>query len=46
MPIHVIAYDMAKTKQNGVLGFIIKSQRWYYIFWGPNKGVAQDLEAQ
>ena len=37
---------MAKMKQYGVLKFIIKSQKWYNIFWGTNEGVARDLGAQ
>ena len=33
---------MAKMNPNGVLIFIIKSQK-LYIFWGTNEGAAQDL---
>ena len=42
----IIAYNMAKMKQNGVLRFIIKSQTWQKIFSGTNERVARDLEAQ
>ena len=42
----VIAYNIAKMKQNGVLRFIIKSQKCYNMFWGTNERVVRDLGAQ
>ena len=43
MPMIAYGYNEA----NGVLRFIIKSQKkWYNKFWGINKGVARDLGAQ
>ena len=31
---------------NGILRFIIKSQKWYNLFLGTNGGVARDLRAR
>ena len=33
----IIPHNMAKNEANGVLRFIIKSQKWYNIFCGTNE---------